>query len=143
MRAFWLVSVFVTLIISGQVSIPRAAYAGCCFLPGCSGACTKCSGSCPFCCGYRSPEIIQAKLITGNAMWDRIVAEDPLPLTVGSLDITEHFAKMTRGGECTRRNFTLRMIGSPEQVRLAPVRFTDTGMPERALAFNLEPQNKQ
>lgn len=145
MRVFWLVSAFVTFILCGQISIARPAYAGCCFLPGCSGACTKCSGTCPYCCGYgRSPEIFQATFITGNAMWERIVAEDPLPVTVSNLDITEHFAKMTRGGECTRRNFTLRMIGNPEQVILPiPVRFTETGMAERALAFNIEPQNKE
>ena len=145
MRSFWLVSVFAILVVCGQVSISRPAYGGCCFLPGCSGACTRCSGSCPYCCGYgRSPQIFQATFITGNAMWERIVLEDPLPVTVSDLDITEHFAKMTRGGECTRRKFTLRIIGNAEQLLLATsARFTEPGIAERALAFNIEPQNRE
>jgi hypothetical protein len=147
MRAFWLVSASVIFILCGQISIlaQAPAYAGCCYYPNCNCVGTKCSGSCPYCCGFRSPEIFQPAFLTGNPMWDKTDIQDSLPLTVGSLDITEQFPKMTRGGECTRRRFTFRMLGNREHTILATssVRFIESPMSERSLALNIEPQNKE
>ena len=119
MRAFWLVSAFVIFILSGQISMPdRIRWM--LFLPGCiPWSLYQVFGNLSLLLWFGgSPEIFQATFITGNAMWERIVAEDPLLVTVSNLDITEHFAKMTRGRECNRRNFTLRMHGNPEQAIL-------------------------
>ena len=139
MRVFWLVSAFVMAILCGQVSIPEPADAGCCYYPNCNCAGTKCSGGCPYCCGWRSPEIFQPTFLTGNAVWEKPVNPDPLPLTVNSLDISEKVATLPRGGECARRRFTLWMLGNPEDaVKVASMGFRENDISEKALMFQEE-----
>ena len=141
MRSFCFVSAFVMVILCGQVSIPGPANAGCCYYPNCNCAGTKCSGGCPYCCGYRSPEIFQPAVLTGNPMWDNTVIQDPLPLTVDTLDITEQLANMTRGGECIHRRSTLRMLGNPEDaVKVASIGFQENNIPEKSLLFQAQNQ---
>jgi hypothetical protein len=142
MRAFWVISAFVVFILCGQIPISGPAYAGCCYYPNCNCVGTKCSGSCPYCCGYRSPEIFQSTFLTGNAMWEKTI-QDPLPLTVSGLDIAEKSTILTRGGECARRSFTLRMLGNPEDaVKVASIGF-GAGISQNPLVLQIEAQNRE
>jgi len=77
-------------------------------------------------------------------MWGMSVIQDPLPLRVSSLDITEKLAQLNRGGECIRRSFTLRMLGDPEDtVKVASVGFEESGISEKTLAFQVEADNNR
>jgi hypothetical protein len=77
-------------------------------------------------------------------MLDLSGIQDPLALTVGSLDKTETLAELTRGGECIRHSFTLRMLGNPEDsVKFASGGFEETGISEKTLAFQIEAHNKK
>jgi hypothetical protein len=59
-------------------------------------------------------------------MWEKTVIQDPLPLTVSSMEISESPAQLARGGECIRRSFTRRMLGDDKDtINMAAIVFEE------------------